>query len=473
MAQSPQQPPPQQEDKFRGEKQIAGQAINSATNFAANRAQRAAVKLVKSTAIYKTLAMSLANVLPGIGHLVALGGTFLVHKLGLKKMMKGAVGAALAVPALAIGTIGSIAAVSSAILGTLATIAATTAGAVALISVLVVPLFIAFILLIINSGAFLVPPATGLTLSPGSIGTQNSPYIKITKTASPAGPFENSDIPFEVTYTIVISAPLDTLKNVVYEYECEVIQQEGSNPCPTIDPAIPSPPSEIVKGGNITITYKANYNNSVYNDSMVLDSFRVSASTPTAANAKSQVAAAIVIGDPPTACFLFASNWPEGDRNIEIRAIAQMTRARKFIDKLCGGGPITLNYSATQSEVYGARITGPRQILIYPLGIGTLGNALYTIAHESGHVLAQVTNLQTLYLDDDNVVPERELCTYRYDPHPPSEDFAEMVALYISQAPGSTHRNFDCMPGGIDLKSKYPNHWFFARQKIFEESLGW
>ena len=72
-----------------------------------------------------------------------------------------------------------------------------------IVTLLVLPPLVAFIMLVINNSAYVVPPSARTLATMGQVV---SPYIDIQKVASPAGPFQNSDLPKTIEYTITITA---------------------------------------------------------------------------------------------------------------------------------------------------------------------------------------------------------------------------------------------------------------------------
>lgn len=457
-----------------------GYLSSKAGNFVAQRVAQAATTKATQALIAVGLQSVATAVAPIVGNIAAwivsnvavkaLRGTINTIKDGAKKAGAAAVGFAV-IMASAIGPGFAIG-----------------AGATALIALIVVPL-VALIMFIINASGYLVPPGTALTTS-GTIIGQNAnavvenPYIRVVKTANPPGPFGNSDLPLSVQYTIVITAKKETLTGVTFKYDCQLIR-DPSGACPPTDPATPlAPPGgTITTDAPFTITYRQNYS-VAFQNSLVMDNLTVSATV--ASNPARQEAsgfASIVIGNPPTRCFTFKGDWPPRERSVMLAAIGQIVRATVYTDKICNGGAINLIYSAFQEtyqgKAYGGQTAGPN-ITFYPLALGNVPSAFYTLAHESGHVLAGRTNLLTLFEQRGiPVSPEGTVCTYPFS-QTNSEDFAESIALYfVGQSLSSATRDFGCMkvltptPHFLDLYSKYPKHWCFERKSVFENALSW
>ena len=177
-------------------------------------------------------------------------------------------------------------------------------GAPVAVTMIAVPTAIVLILFIINSGAYIVPPQIGV--SPFTI---ESAFIGVVKTAEPAGPFKNDDLPINITYTIEVSAKKGTLTNISFDYDCRVIKDGSAPDCPPITPDIPAPPSLIspVEPFTFTYTYSTPISGSFFFDSFVVDTFTVTADAPEKAGDKAASSVGIKIGNPPDEC---PDGWP-------------------------------------------------------------------------------------------------------------------------------------------------------------------
>ena len=158
--------------------------------------------------------------------------------------------------------------------------------------VLVFPITVAIMLLIINSGAYVVPP-TNMSLL-------GNPYIEITKQPEPAGPFENSELPITINYTVTITAKKGVLINIRFEDICQVITAAGTNQCPSHTPT--DVPDQISPSAPYVFTYSSTYAGSNYIDSLVVNTFTVIADVVDKGEQKVAASASIVIGDPPIDC---------------------------------------------------------------------------------------------------------------------------------------------------------------------------
>lgn len=174
-----------------------------------------------------------------------------------------------------------------------------------IITLLVIPPLVAFIMLVINNSAYVVPPAP---LSSSGSEVVTSPYIDIIKTPNPPGPFKNSDLPLTVEYTVEIKAKKGNLSNVVIGYECVVLKKNGSAVCPRSEPEIPTTVENgISPTSSFKFTYKHTYNALSFDDSFVTDTITVNADVVEQVGVTSAGSATIKIGEPPEDC---PSIWP-------------------------------------------------------------------------------------------------------------------------------------------------------------------
>ncbi|OGM10811.1 hypothetical protein A2Z22_02910 [Candidatus Woesebacteria bacterium RBG_16_34_12] len=180
-------------------------------------------------------------------------------------------------------------------------------------------LFVVFTLIIINSGAYLTPPgqiAATLPVPPGP----SSPYIDVSKTASvdPDTPgssyleFDNTYLQpngLTITYTITIVALQDTLQGISFSYNCSVLKQGSSPPCPG-PPLIPDSQGLIISPSqpytfSYQITYPYDPPNNTFYDTLITDNFTVTANSPS--GTQETASATIKIGNPPEEC---PAGWP-------------------------------------------------------------------------------------------------------------------------------------------------------------------
>jgi hypothetical protein len=163
-----------------------------------------------------------------------------------------------------------------------------------IVTLLVLPPLVAFIMLVINNSAYVVPPSLNETGG----GKAISPYIDIVKTASPAGPLKNTDLPKEITYTVTIKAKKSGLNNVKITDSCQIISRTNV-PCPSFN--IPTPPTSISPTAPYIFTYTGSIDAS-FSDSVVINTINVTADTVEQGGATTETSSSITIGKPPISC---------------------------------------------------------------------------------------------------------------------------------------------------------------------------
>lgn len=179
------------------------------------------------------------------------------------------------------------------LLGILMTAFVFRAGKAVIITLLTVPIVVALILLIINSGAYVVPPNSSV------FGNVSSPYIGITKEPSPPGPFENNELSKTITYNITITAKKSALTNVKINYGCQVISSSQSN-CPSTS-EIPTSVESISPSVPFSFSYTSTYD-SKYSDSAIIDTISITADTTEQSGVSAETSASVTFGNPPISC---------------------------------------------------------------------------------------------------------------------------------------------------------------------------
>jgi len=177
-----------------------------------------------------------------------------------------------------------------------------------LITLIGIPFVVALIIFIINSSAYVYPPAT--SNRPSLEQPIVSPYIKVTKAPSPTGPFENSELPLTIEYAVEIIALKGTLTNIKISYSCDVIKEGVSPSCPSTDPAINSLINNIdpiSPTKPFSFKYKQTYTSPDFEDTLAIDTITVTADTAEKKGVTAAGSATIKIGDPPEEC---PSGWP-------------------------------------------------------------------------------------------------------------------------------------------------------------------
>ncbi len=228
-----------------------------------------------------------------------------------------------------------------------------------IITLLVIPPLVAFIMLVINNSAYVVPPAP-----PSTTGSEviTSPYIDIIKTPNPPGPFENSDLPLTVEYTVEIKAKKSNLTNVSINYECAVLKKDGSAVCPKSEPEIPTTVENgISPTTSFKFTYKHTYNALSYTDSFITDTITVNADTIEQDGITAAGSATIKIGEPPEDC---PSIWPTSHGRISQGAISRQGfshHTTESIDVAVGNTGVFATHTGTvvmaeRDSCYGNRV---------------------------------------------------------------------------------------------------------------------
>lgn len=313
--------------------------ISDAANKAGNIAANQGFKAVSGKMVARAAA---AGIAPGVGNLALEAGLFV--KNSIRKLAKG------------LGSIGSGFRESDTNVMQLIGAAVGSIFSLIGLALIVSTITIAFIMFMINSGAYVAPYGN---LGAGvSGGPSNSIYIDITKSPTPPGPFENSVLPLTVNYTITISATTETLTNISFNYSCNVLSDGGATACPPISPEIPAAPESIAPGESFTITYTSTYD-STFVDSLVTDSLQVTADAGANLNEVSTGTASIVIGNPPLDC---PSGWPimpfAGEAPLLISQgprgnFSHSANGLEAIDILATGGhPITATHNGTVHGTY-------------------------------------------------------------------------------------------------------------------------
>ncbi len=324
---------------------------------AASAATKAAVSVVgKGTMVaLNTALQTLGSWIPIIGNAIALALGWVVgkiiEKINWKKVKENGmaigsaiIGAPMLVGGLVIGSTGLILGGITVVgVGVASTAGVTMAGVGSgiavffravgrtfltaavmpiLIALLVIPVLVALILFIINSGAYVVPPSTPT----GYLAALSNPYISVEKTANPAGPFNNSDIPTKtkITYTITVSAKKGVLTNVSFKDECKVIKTGTPPSCPSPSQGTPAAPVSISPTKPFSFTYTRSFTSHNYDNSATVNTFTVTADTTDQKGVVSAGSASIIIGAPPMECPNNA--WPlANDAGINLITQGSMT----------------------------------------------------------------------------------------------------------------------------------------------------
>lgn len=324
--------------------------------------------------------------------------------------------------------------------------------------------------------------------------TASSEYIAVSKVVYPST-IENSQLPYEFSYTITINAVKEDLKNVEF-VETFTVYQNGTsksfNPIKTELDGITQGVNKIgeIKVGEPKIfSYKITLD-TTYQDSFVFNDLLVKA---VVGGFPKQVktSAGITIGQP-SGCFIFSGPWTSEEKTKESQAIGKLLSFTKYRDTLCKNGSIFLirenvkDYAHCDSENSRIYITN-----------GSTGKTfeseqliLYTLAHESGHIYLK-RNLSIFGKFLVNVLGittgfgENLLCSYPINLDEEcqklklsqaacndlkfSEDFAETIAVFVMNKFYPDHFYSNCN-GELDLESRYKEHYTFAKYDIFGQN---
>lgn len=402
---------------------------------------------------------------------LAIGGAILI--IGIP----GTIGLILGVPLLALSGAG-FAAGAGGILGGLS--AGVGAFFVALAAPFAAPIgllvggiigglaIITFFIVMLTASAFIIPAEPV-----AEIKEAQSAYIEVDKTANPT---KVAAPPVEISYTIQITAKQETIANIKIDNQTTVTNEnqsfsitkdkDGNSitsfPCPDLNP-----------GESCTKEYIIEAEGPDFENSAILDMVIVLADVPSKnlTDERSSASASVIIGNPPLYCFVFKdrdimSRWRDEDKATEIQAISELSRGQKYIEKLCANGTINL-IREYRNPGYSGEAHGANEIALFNNNFNSVGNAIFTLAHESGHTYSHRRgNDYGLFLDSGIYLSkirggEGPICSYPFEKSE-AEDFAEMIGNYVRSS-GNT-----CFSGNrFDVK--YPLHYKFAKDVIFED----
>jgi len=355
-------------------------------------------------------------------------------------------------------------------------VAAPAIGIPLIVSLLVIPLAIIFIIFIINSGAYVVPEGPALFPS-------ESLYIDVEKTAKASGPFGNGDLPERITYTITVTAIRSTLTNINFEWTCRVLSDFGQT-CPSYSDVtvngesqpnlLPPTPPQILSptGDPYVITYSMLFRAGQFNDTATVDTFTVTADTEGVAGERASGSVTVIFGTPPTACIDFEPTNAPYIGEFQAAA-AELASNVSYAAKLCSAGPIIARLKTEGPEASGAcaGVTGSNIMFFNNCRyFRTHGQAFitYLFAHESGHLYAKRIPGDYSQFLTDNVPGEGHLPTYCISGQPPDwEDFAETIGDYVDNGRlGHLCAKPDQRPFRL-CDSRFTRHCDFAQDVLF------
>lgn len=345
-----------------------------------------------------------------------------------------------------------------------------------IVTLLVLPPLVAFIMLVINNSAYVVPPSP---YSSSLNGGADNPYMLVTKTANPTK-LDNSRSNQTVIYVVTVKALKGNLTNVnITDSKCTVIKKDKSKvQCPTeVFPEIEN--DSISPNEPHTFSFTGIYD-SRYSDSLISDSITFTATAEDGTEVTTSGSASVCIGECPANCAVVsdnADNWSTTKlaQNVNI-AIGMLSQYQGFTAKLCPNNePINLcyrpseinpgNYAWHVSNKYGDNC----DIYFNSKGIGSEKDALFMITHELTHHVQAISSEHELsYSVSGAWIPEivsKGLCTYSatngVSLEAMREGMAEAAALYTNSSP-----SWDTCAS--NYSSKYPRNYNWAK-KFMEE----
>lgn len=338
---------------------------------------------------------------------------------------------------------------------------AITIGAPVIVTITALPIVVALILFIINSGAYIVPP------SPYSeMQGYDNPYISVTKKAN-SNKISNPSGKITVTYTVKVTALKTILTNLkISGKSCKVTKKNKSQvKCPIEN--IPNIPSGLTVSPSApySFTFSTDFDSS-FSDSFVFDSIEVTADSPEQKNITSSGSETVCVGDCPNNCIKVVDNadtWPENQRsNTENAALELQAGYPSFMARVCSAGEVNLCYkpSVVSSGGWHVHHTNGDKCDIYFKGtvLSNEPNSLFMLAHELSHHIQTIDGgasiSEYLQFGAPNELP---ICSYPINgaEKTSEEGMAEANGLYVSiPSWGGCVGNF---------KSKYPLNYNFAK----------
>ncbi len=382
------------------------------------------------------------------------------------------VGPGLGVGALAtfglMGTAG-IATITTGAFGVLGFIGRSIGIAIAtpvIITLLVIPPLVAFIMLVINNSAYIVPLGSNLS----SIGADN-PYMLVTKTAIPTK-IENptGSATVQVSYLVTIKALKENLVNVkIVSSKCNVVTKDRSIECPPEDIPELSTTLSISPTSPYTFTFYGEYD-SKYSDSLIYDSVTVSAETSSGETITTSGSATVCIGNCPTDCVKtenFAQEWPSNLESNADTALGILSgEYQGFMSKVCSENEqiaICYNPSRIDEGYYAWHIHGGDgnkcDVYFNEKGLQSEDDALFLITHELSHHVQDIYGGWRGEYENSgawNEISSTGFCTYSDTRGSETESMAEANGLYASiPSWGSCASNYS---------SQYPKNYIFAEK---------
>jgi len=264
----------------------------------------------------------------------------------------------------------------------------------------------------------------------------------------------------EVTYQITITAKEKDITIKVINDKFTAYPANSKLPKPSSSLTLPY---NLKAGESTSYSYETTFELSQI-DSVISNHLTITADVAGGPNnEQSSDLALITLGDAPIIdCLKLEGPWTANEKNWEIQSMAYLSQWPNFVSLLCSGGDINLTRMSGSS--WGGWAKGINEIVIYDLGVSNYYSALYTLAHEAGHLIDY---------RNDNMRNNEFLTAYAEEGFMPTypdqskdgefEDFAESIALY----PVWNLMSFKCC-GQIDYPNEFPIHYNFVEKFIYE-----
>ena len=223
----------------------------------------------------------------------------------------------------------------------------------------------------------------------------------------------------------------------------------------------PPAPESISPGSPFVFTYEETYSGTKYQDSIVNDTFTVTANSVESVGVETSGGASVTIGEPPTGCLsINQAEWPSGAySNIVAARSTLLAKYSSYVSKVCLSYPdLPLKFNPSSGGGYWGWNHGT-YVDFYAAGVGNQANALYTLAHELGHSLAwgsKTAYIYAAYLAFPGIKSEAPYCFYSATTNwNDGESMPEAIALYVIE------------PRCGSVQSKYPKHYQFLMKYVF------
>lgn len=342
-----------------------------------------------------------------------------------------------------------------------------------IVTLLVLPPLVAFIMLVINNSAYVVPPdAKSLGLN------VDNPYILVTKVASPDKFANPTSGKVTVTYTVTIKALKSALSNLsITETKCTVSKKNASTilQCPPELENVPALPADLTISptSSYSFTFTSEFD-SKYADSAIFDTIKIKGDSVEEAGIETSGSESVCIGDCPHGCFEISNNnetWPSGFGSTLENATQELTsRFPNFVDKACSEGKtVNLCYTTKDPSPIGAGLCNQTIYAIHKHTDncdinfnqcsldGGPKDAFFLLTHELTHHVEDIDGSIINRYRNFGAPNELPLCSYSGTNGDNSEGAAEANALYAN---GGTAGFSTC---SMNFVSQYPKNFMFAK----------